>query len=134
MYRLESAPRCGAPTHLLPCFQFAHAALLVPFMCGLGLCPFSGLVCDLLLRGGRGRSPECAWPEEYLGHNLDEHCLEDTGPLGALLSHNILHFPIDRVHPLIFPHDESGPLQWARPLAVAQLQLRAEALRRRAPP
>ena len=45
----------------------------------LGLCPFSRLVCDLLLRGGRWLSPECALPEEYLGHNFDEHCLEDTG-------------------------------------------------------
>ena len=45
----------------------------------LGLCPFSGLVCNLLLWGGRGLSPECALPEEYLGHNLDEHCLKDTG-------------------------------------------------------
>jgi len=28
--------------------------------------------------------PECALPEESLGHNLGEHCLEDTGPSGAL--------------------------------------------------
>jgi len=47
-------------------------------MSGLGLCPLGGLVCDLLLRGCRGLLPECALPEEYLGHNLDEYCLEDT--------------------------------------------------------
>jgi len=46
----------------------------------------SGLVCDLQLRIGPGLSPECALPEEYLGHNLNEHCSEDTGPLGALLT------------------------------------------------
>jgi len=55
-------------------------------MCGLGLSPFSGLVCDLLLRvcqcqcdlllrDARGVSPECTLPQEYLRHNLDEHCL-----------------------------------------------------------
>ena len=54
------------------------------YMCGLGLCPFRRLVCDLLLRGGRGLSPDCALPEEYLGHNLDEHCLEQTGESGSL--------------------------------------------------
>jgi len=39
---------------------------------------FHGLVCNLLLRGGRGLLPECELSEEYLGHNLAEHCLEDT--------------------------------------------------------
>jgi len=34
--------------------------------CGLGLCPFSGLFYDLLLRGGQGLSPECALPKEHL--------------------------------------------------------------------
>jgi len=29
--------------------------------------------------------PECALPAEYhLGHNLDEHCLEDTGVVWSL--------------------------------------------------
>ena len=41
-------------------------------MCDLGLCPFSGLVCDLLLRGVRGLSPKCALPEEYLDHNCQK--------------------------------------------------------------
>ena len=44
----------------------------------------SGLICDLILRGGRGLLPEGALPEEYRGHNLDEQCLEDTGESGAL--------------------------------------------------
>ena len=43
----------------------------------------SGLVCDVLQRGGRRLSPERALPEEYLGHNLGEQCLEDTGLSGA---------------------------------------------------
>jgi len=38
--------RCGAPTHLLPMLS----CLSLLYMCGPGLCPFSGLVCDLLLR------------------------------------------------------------------------------------
>jgi len=57
-------------------------------MLGLGLCPgpFSGLVCDLILRGGRGLSPKCALLEEYLqvDHNLGKHCLEDTRKFDAL--------------------------------------------------
>jgi len=51
---------------------------------GLGLCPFIGLVCDLLLRGGRGLSPECTLPEECLGHDLSEPCVEDTGAVWCL--------------------------------------------------
>ena len=62
----------GSCLPILSCLSFLH-------MCGLGLCPFSGLVCNLPLRGGLGLSPECTLPEEYLGHNLGEHCLEDTG-------------------------------------------------------
>ena len=50
--------------------------------------PFSGLVCDLLLRGGRGLSPEDALLEEYLGHNFDEHCLEDTRVVWCLFYSN----------------------------------------------
>jgi len=46
----------------------------------------SGLICDLILRGGRGLLPEGALPEEYRGHNLDEQCLEDTGELVPYLS------------------------------------------------
>jgi len=53
-------------------------------MYGLSLCPFSGLVCNLLLKDGRGLLPECALPERYLGHNLEEHCFEDTGVVRCL--------------------------------------------------
>jgi len=33
------------------------------YICGLGLCPFSELDCDLLLRGSRELSPNCALQE-----------------------------------------------------------------------
>ena len=55
--------------HMLSCLFFLQ-------MCGLGLRAFSGLVCDLLKRDGRGLPSDCTLPEEYLGHNLDEHYLE----------------------------------------------------------
>jgi len=63
------------------------SCLSLLYMCGLCLCQFSGLVCDLLLSGGQGLSPDCAFkrPEEYLGHNLGEHCLEDTGAVWWLV-------------------------------------------------
>jgi len=58
---------------------------LVPllYICGLGLCPFNELVCDLLPR-------QLSWfvkdalPEEYPSHNLDNHCLEDTTEIPLL--------------------------------------------------
>jgi len=43
---LQDSPRCGARTHsfsILPCLALAY-------ICGLGLYPFSELVCDLLPR------------------------------------------------------------------------------------
>ena len=49
-----------------------------------GLCPFSGLVCDLLLRVGRGLLPNFSLPEEYVGHNLGEHCLENIRAVWCL--------------------------------------------------
>jgi len=42
------------------------------------------LVCDLLLRVGRGLLPNFALPEEYLSHNLSEHCLEDIWAVWCL--------------------------------------------------
>ena len=50
-----------------------------------GLCPFSELVCDLLPRRVSWFA-EGALPEEYLSHDFDEHCLEDTR-LGWCLSY-----------------------------------------------
>ena len=70
------SPRCCTRTHLLPmlsCLSLAH-------ICSLGLCPFSGLVCDLLPRRFFDGSPK----EEYLSHNLDQRCLEDTRFTGCL--------------------------------------------------
>jgi len=77
---LGGSPRCGDPAHLLPmvsCLSFLY-------MCDLGLCPFSGLVCDLLLRGGRGLSLNEHWQEGISFHNCDVHCLEDTGVVWCL--------------------------------------------------
>ena len=57
------------PTHLLRCHGslLALAVLLVSsHMCGLGLCPFSRWVCDLLTKGCRGPSPKCELLEEHL--------------------------------------------------------------------
>ena len=61
--------------HLLPMVS----CLSLLYMCDLGLCPFSGLVCDLLLRGCRGLSMNEHWQEGISFHNCDVHCLEDTG-------------------------------------------------------
>jgi len=71
----QGAPPLPTSGHV-PCLPMRLSCLLCT--CGLGLCPLSGLVCDLLLRGGWGLSPECALPEEYLRHNLDEQCSENT--------------------------------------------------------
>jgi len=60
MLNLEGFPRYGAPTHLLRMLS----CLSLLCMCGLSLCPFSGLVWDLLLRS-RSAQPDGALPEEY---------------------------------------------------------------------
>jgi len=39
---------------------------------------FSELVCDLLPRRLYHEFAKGTLPEEYLSHNFDEHCLEDT--------------------------------------------------------
>jgi len=44
--------------------QYVVCCLSLLYMCGLGLHTFSVLICDLLLKGGRGLSSECALPEE----------------------------------------------------------------------
>lgn len=48
--------------------------------CGLGLCSFIGLVCELLPRRKFEGSPKAhhGIAKEYLSYNLDEQCLEDT--------------------------------------------------------
>jgi len=61
------------------------------YACGLGLCPFIGLACDLLLRRLRGHLPESALKEEHFakGHrkksislqDLNVLCLEGTSPV-----------------------------------------------------
>jgi len=84
---------CQAPQ--MPSVQGCESGVgSLLYMCGIGLCPFSGLVYDLLLRGRRGLSPDCVLPQEYLIHNLDVHCLENnrafwclTYPSGATPFH-----------------------------------------------
>ena len=77
--------RCAyPPLAMLPCLPFLSFLSLLS-TCGLDLCSFSGFVCNLLLRGGRGLSPDCALPEEHLSHNLNEHWLEDSGAVWCLI-------------------------------------------------
>jgi len=45
---------------------------------GLGLCVFYALVCDLLPRRLFHGFAKGALPEDYLSHNFEKHCLEDT--------------------------------------------------------
>jgi len=47
-------------------------------MCGLGLCPFSGLVRDLLLRRHEGLSLKVHHQKSISSHMCDGHYLEDT--------------------------------------------------------
>jgi len=71
------------PLAMLPCLPFLSFLSLLS-MCGLDLCSFSGLVCNLPLRGGRGLSPDCALPKEHFSHNLNGHWLEDSGAIWCL--------------------------------------------------
>ena len=83
MISFNITQRCGSPTHLLPCFLLVSLVSLVHRLCGLSLILSLGWsltqILLLILGGGQGLSPECALHGEYLSHNLDEHCLEDTG-------------------------------------------------------
>jgi len=56
--RSPSAPLQPTPCHVL-CLPLLSCLSLPPYVRGLGLIPFSGLVYDLLLRGGWGLSPAC---------------------------------------------------------------------------
>jgi len=60
IYQPRRYPRSGAPTHLLPCFQLAHA----------------GLVCDLLLRGVEGFRPIVRWSRAFVQGYMPayKHC------------------------------------------------------------
>ena len=76
--------RCAAPTHLWPCPLLHHVSILSPlhmwsrFLSSKWISLWSATK-RWLLRGGWGVSPECALREEYLRHNLDEQCSENTG-------------------------------------------------------
>jgi len=71
----------ASPTHLLPMLS----SLSLLHMCGLGLCPFRGLVCDLLLRSRRGSSWNATHCQKsILIYNCDMHCLENTGLIWCL--------------------------------------------------
>jgi len=69
---LEGSPTCGLLL-MLSCLSFLC-------MSGLGLCSFSGLVCDLLpsLESRRGLSPKAHCLKSILFEKRDGHCLEDT--------------------------------------------------------
>jgi len=58
----------GTTTHVLPFLLLIHVILLLSFcdMSRLSLCPFRGLVYDLLLRRLKAYSPESALIEEHL--------------------------------------------------------------------
>jgi len=47
-------------------------------MCGVSACPFSALVCDLLLRGGQGLCPNTRCQKSISFHNRHVHCLDHT--------------------------------------------------------
>jgi len=78
--------RCGAPTLLrLALFPACPCCLAcLTYICGLGLCLFNGLVCDLLLRGSLGLSMKAHRQKSILFRNCDVHCLEDTEVIWCL--------------------------------------------------
>jgi len=73
----QGAPPISTSYHIscLPLLSWLSSL----WMCGLGLCPFSGLVCDLLLRNRRGLSPKAHCQRIISSHNRDAHCLNDIG-------------------------------------------------------
>jgi len=74
MINLAGFSKYSAPTHLLP--VLSCVSLLC--VCGLGLCPVSGLVCDLLSKNRKGLSPKAHCQTSISFHKRDRHCLEDT--------------------------------------------------------
>jgi len=61
--------------------------LSVLHTCGIGLCPLSGLVYDLLIRGGRGLCPNAHCQKSISFQNCDVHCLENTWIVWRLSYH-----------------------------------------------
>jgi len=59
------------------CCLFIMRCLSLLCTCGLGLCSFSELVCDLLPRRIFMLRQRLI-AEDYLSYNLDKHCLENT--------------------------------------------------------
>ena len=57
----------AAQNHLLP--MMSSLSLLC--MCNLGPCPFSGLVCDLLLTSRRGLSLKAHWQKSISSHTCN---------------------------------------------------------------
>ena len=70
------------PQHLLQ-YLYNLFCLFLLYVRGVGLCPFSGLVSDLLLRllRGWGIYSKAHCQKSISSHNLNELCLEDTGPV-----------------------------------------------------
>jgi len=124
----------AGPTHSMLLYSylltFCHISCLpmlsclsLLYMCDLGLCPFSGLVCDLLLRGVRGLSPKCALPEEYLDHNCQKsfsHCQQSISMANPQKSDNSnlhgleLHRPSSKGTKLLFQVIQAIINQWER--------------------
>ena len=75
----SGCPGAPAPAHLyhVSCLSLLSWLSLM-CMCDLGLCPFSGLVYDLLLKSCRGLSPKAHCQKSISFHNCDVHWLEDT--------------------------------------------------------
>jgi len=77
----DDTQRCGTPAHPL----LALAVLVVSSVqLSSRSLSFKWVGLYLLLGGGRRLSHDCTLPEEYLIHNLDGHCLIDTGAVWCL--------------------------------------------------
>jgi len=70
---------------LFPVYTCCFACFILPrYLSHLGLCPFSRLVCDLLLRLLKGYSPESALPEGHPESQSERALLGGHQSRGAL--------------------------------------------------
>ena len=80
------APQVAAhlPTSCIVCCLSLLSSLSLWYMCGLGLYPFICFFFVLLLRFGRGLSPNVHCQKRISFHSRDMHCLEDIGVVWCL--------------------------------------------------